>query len=38
MKGTVLVLLGICATAQAEDVSFVNEGVTEAPIDEVRTA
>ena len=35
MKGTVLVLLGICATAQAEDVSFINEGVIEAPIDEV---
>jgi uncharacterized protein YndB with AHSA1/START domain len=35
MRGAVLVLLGLCAVARADDVSFVNEGIIEAPIAEV---
>jgi uncharacterized protein YndB with AHSA1/START domain len=31
----VFVLLALCATAQANEVSFVNEGVVDAPIDEL---
>ena len=31
----VFVLLSLCATAQANEVSFINEGVVDAPIDEL---
>ena len=30
-----VVLLAVCATAQADEVSFANEGVVDAPIEEV---
>jgi uncharacterized protein YndB with AHSA1/START domain len=30
-----VLLLALCATARADDVSFVNEGVVEAPVEEV---
>jgi uncharacterized protein YndB with AHSA1/START domain len=35
MKLGVLLLLGLCSAASADEVSFVNEGVVEAPVEEV---
>ena len=35
MIRVLVLLLGMCATAHAHEVSFVNEGVIEAPIEEV---
>ena len=35
MRLGVLLLLGLCSTAQADELSFVNEGVVDAPVSEV---
>jgi len=35
MKLGVLLVLGLCSAASADEVSFVNEGVVEAPVEEV---
>jgi len=35
MRLGVLLLLGVCSTASADEVSFANEGVVEAPVEEV---
>ena len=35
MRVGVLLVLGLCSVASADEVSFVNEGVVEAPIEEV---
>jgi uncharacterized protein YndB with AHSA1/START domain len=35
MRLGALLLLGLCSAASAEEVSFVNEGVVEAPVEEV---
>jgi len=34
MKGTIALLLALCSMAHADEVSFVNEGVIGAPIEE----
>jgi uncharacterized protein YndB with AHSA1/START domain len=35
MKSVLVLVLALCATARADDVSFVNEGVVDAPIEQV---